>query len=137
MAQFLDDEPGIGFVYGRCQYHGKTKQLYTPPYFDPDEFWHRNAAQGEVMYRREAIDAGVKMRSFWQTDDGREFGPHDWDHVLQMIHTLGWRGRALAAHTTHNYTHSDDSWSSETKKRNGEVIKAFKQQWPELKASAI
>jgi len=137
LSSFLDDNPAIGFVYGACQYHGLTRQRYTPPVFDADEFWLRNAALGEVMYRREAIDKGLRMRGFWKTDDGREFGPHDWDHVLQMIHDLGWRGRALAGQVTHNYTHSADSWSAQTRQRNGEVIKAFKELWPQLEARTV
>lgn len=137
MVAALDNNPDVGFVYGQCQYHGKMQNLYTPPAFNADEFWYRNAAIGEVMYRASAHKKGLRHYGFRKRGE-REFGPHDWDFVLQMIHILGWKGLALPEVLVLHYQHEDGTASHDTKQVSSEVIQAFNQKWQgKVKAVAI
>lgn len=137
MVDVLDENLAIGFVYGCCQFHENSAQYYKPPVFEPGQFLVRNAAIGEVMWRGpEAYAAGVRMRGF-REQDGRQFGPHDWDHVLQMIYDLGWSGMALQHVLVLHYMWNGVGASAETQRHMAQTLAAFQQQWPQLKANSL
>lgn len=136
MVAALDDNPQVGFVYGCTQFHGRSGQYYKPPAYSAETFLHRNAAIGELMWRGpEWWHAGGKMRGFRQ-QDGREFGPHDWDHVLQMIQQ-GWQGLALQDVLVLHYNFHGQGASADTQRQMRETLAAFKQQWPQVRANRI
>lgn len=136
LMDLLEKNPDVGFVYGACQYHGKLNLINTPLPFDANLFWDSNRAIGEPMYRASAHkEHGLKHRGFWERD-GRTFGPHDWDLILQMIVDLKWRGMTTTE-LIHHYHFTDNSASNETKARNGTVMAAFRKQWPMVRAEAL
>jgi glycosyltransferase involved in cell wall biosynthesis len=128
LVDALDANPDVGFVYGQCQYHGKENRLYTPPPFNAEDFWRYNPAIGEVMFRREALDAGIVMRGFWN-DGTRAYGPHDRDYCLQMIHTLGWKGLALPDVLVLHYNYRDGTASTRTRAHTQEVKSMWETYW--------
>ena len=137
MVKALDDNPDVGFVYGRCQYHGDMSHGYTPPPFVDTDFLGANMAIGEVMYRSTAhTKHQLQNRGFWERD-GRKFGPHDWDFVLQMIFDLGWQGKALPKVKVLNYWHVNGTASTATKARNAEVMTRFRNLWPKVTAERV
>lgn len=136
----LERNPAVGFAYGQCQYEGDQHQLYVPPPFSESGFDSANRAIGEPMYRASAhSDHGLKHRGFYEVD-GRWYGPHDWDFLLQLIHTLGWKGIALPDDLIHHYTsRANGSASAQTRAQNanGQIMVKFRSYWPQLQGVKI
>lgn len=136
LVELLDNNPDIGFAYGACQYHGEMELLNRPSEFNADAFLDSNRAIGEPMYRATAhSEHKLKHRGFWNKDE-RWFGPHDWDLMLQMIHTLKWSG-ITTQKLIHHYNHVKGTASTESKARNGAVMEAFKKKWPQVRAGVL
>lgn len=122
MVDTLDANPGIGFAYGATQYHGARTDLHRPPPFNATDFATSFPSLQAYMYRRAAYDQGVRYRMAFNYTY-----PGDWDHVLQLIRVLGWKGKALDA-TTYEYEYEHGTGSDKAQ-QNPEVWALWRQTW--------
>jgi glycosyltransferase involved in cell wall biosynthesis len=129
MADFLDEHPEIGFVYGQTQYHGKEERRYIPPPFRRQNFFKHFDSLNGFMYRREAIDAGCRYNRHIQRE-GVWIDVCDWDFVMQMIVNLGWDGYAMRDRLVMNYHYSGSGqMTNYLEKYRADVMANFRQRW--------
>lgn len=124
MVDALDANPGIGFVYGATQYHGARTDLHIPPPFNAADFATSFPSLQGYMYRREAYDRGTRYRMAFNYTY-----PGDWDHVMQLIRVLGWKGKALDA-VTYEYVYEHGTGSDKAQE-NPDVWALWRQTWGE------
>lgn len=129
MVNALDENPDIGFVYGKTQYHGAREDTYTPPPFVRSRFWHSFDSLFGYMYRREALDAGCEYVGYLQRD-GRPVDVADYDFVMQLVVKMGWRGLALRDALCLHYWYSGEGQQTNlVHEYQAEIDHIFAERW--------
>lgn len=136
LVEALDANPDCGFAYGCTQYHGESDYRHVPRPFDKDVFYHAFASLYAFMYRREAWDLGCEYRMTCEID-GHRVTIQDWDMALQLIENMRYDGITLPQTLVLNYNHRHGSLSDVTNSHSAEVLAAFKERWPQVKAQRI
>jgi glycosyltransferase involved in cell wall biosynthesis len=130
MAQVLDNNPGIGFVYGQTQYHGASERLHTPPPFSATSFYDGFDSLFGYMYRREAWDVGCRYANYIKRE-GRNIDISDYDFVMQLIVKMGYKGLALRDTLILHYLYSGTGQMTNLVHKYGGAINAiFQKRWP-------
>ncbi len=132
MVKFLDDNPDIGFVYGKTQYHGAMNTLHIPPPFIKERFMYHFDSLFGYMYRREALDSGCQYVNYL-SKNGANIDIADYDFMMQLIHDMGWRGYAMRDTLCLNYYYSGNGQQTELVHRYQHEIDAkFLERWGDV-----
>lgn len=132
MAKALDDQPGIGFVYGSTQYWGDRQDINTPPPFAAADFNTGFPSSFGYLYRRAAWDHGCRYTPYLKVE-GKTLCIGDRDFMLQLIHKMGWHGLALPELLALNYLYSLSKGNQMTNlliKYRAEMTEKMRERWP-------
>lgn len=132
LVKQLDKNIHVDFAYGCLQFHGRRSDIYTPPPFNADEFYVRNASNYAVMFRRRVWDRGVR----WGSEIEPCVGVPDWDFVLQMIES-GSIGLACADVPVLNWIFAHGSNTDKTWAKQAESLTELKRRHPKVSATEI
>ena len=128
MAQALDENPDVGFVYGWTQYHGAQTNLHKPPPFKRERFFKHFDSLFGFMFRREALDAGCEFVSYFERD-GRAIDICDYDFVMQLICKMGWRGLALDRLCLNYHYSGEGQMTNLVHKYQADIDAEFARRW--------
>lgn len=117
-------EAGAGFCYGQIRYYGRRSDVYTPPPFQPADFYRHNTSGYPVMYRAGAIDK-INYETICESVPGLE----DWDFNLSLI-AMGYEGLALRDTLVLHYLLNFRSMMKQSKAGEGDLMTAFRAKWP-------
>jgi glycosyltransferase involved in cell wall biosynthesis len=129
MVYVLDKHPGMGFVYGKTQYHGLNEYIYCPPMFDRTAFAQHFDSLFGYLYRREAYDRGCRYQWYIERE-GQRIDLLDWDFAMQLIVDMGYTGLALTNQLVLHYHYSGAGQMTELVHRyDSELTAEFRKRW--------
>ena len=130
MANALNNDPYIGFVYGKTQYHGELNHLHSPGEYRKEDFYKSFKSLFGYMYRTNAYSRGCRYIPFIYRD-GLWYDMADRDFQMQMIENLGWNGYCLDELVLHYY-YGGEQMTKKMKKYQKDLDTIWKARWPNI-----
>lgn len=135
MLAAIESNPKVGFVYGARKYYGRRSDTYTPRPFAREQFDVHNAAGYAYLFRREAVDKGIRWRALG-TFGGAVIDLEDWQHLHELL-ALGYEGLAMPDTLVLHYTFRWDGTWQELKANEGAALEELKRRYPSIKAVSL
>lgn len=126
LADALDSDPTIGFVYGDVRYHVRSEHEVQTPKFNRDDIFRYNAFLYPVMFRRSLnVD-------WWQASVG--IGANDWEHNIRLAKAAdGQKVDCLVLHYRWQYGTQNEQMQT----RSREIMNELRARHPEVTAETI
>jgi len=130
MAEYLDQNPRIGFVYGNTRFHGENARLKVPPDFSKEAFKQSFISSFGYMYRREGWDAGSRYDcKIWLEEEKRYMTIADRSFVMSLIFERGFIGRHLDLTTLNYYNGGVPQMGDLLVKYKSRMMEEYRKRW--------
>lgn len=129
LVEALDNNPVVGFVYGRMYSYGgyKDYQHIPPKHFNAKRFIERYRCNW-YMFRR---IPGIEYVEYMETPDGQTIGVCDRDMVMQLMNA-GQVGLSLHDTLTVIYYNGGQHTMNKVQEYRQDIDKAFNQRWEHM-----